>query len=254
MNVFITGGSSGLGLALGVKFLEAGHKVGFCSRSKEKFDENSKNLLAKFEGQFCYYECDVTDGEKLKTVVANFIGDGSIDIMIANAGIPTGKKKRLPNFEILRRVIDVNVNGVLNSFEAALPHMLDQKSGQIVAVSSLAGYNGLPGVSAYSASKSAVMKICESFAIDLKRENISVTALCPGFIKTPLTDINPHPMPFLLSLEKGSELMYKAILKRKKRYSFPFPLFTLVWFLSVLPRPLYIWLMSADKWNYSVKN
>jgi short-subunit dehydrogenase len=120
-----------------------------------------------------------------------------------------------------------------------------------VAISSIAGYNGLPGVSAYSATKSAVQKYCESLHLDLRQFNINVTTICPGFVETPLTSTNKHPMPFIIKAPRAAELIYKAITKKKMIYAFPFFFSVAVRILSILPRTWYRTIMSFKAVNYS---
>lgn len=140
---------------------------------------------------------------------------GDIDIVIASAGRSVGKKTRDQNFELSREVININVIGLMNTFEGALSSMLSRGRGHLVAISSVAGYVGLPGAAAYSASKAAVSTYCESLTLDLKERGIHVSVLCPGFVDTPLTKKNNHSMPFLMTAENAAELMKKAIDKRR---------------------------------------
>lgn len=148
-------------------------------------------------------------------------------------------------------MVHVNLLGVMYAFEAALDVMIPQGKGQLVATSSIAGYNGLPGVSAYSATKAAVQKYCESLHLDLRQFNIHVTTICPGFVDTPLTQGNHHPMPFLIKAPKAAELIAKAIDKKKMIYAFPFFFSTIVRILGMLPRTWYRAFMSVKAVNYS---
>jgi short-subunit dehydrogenase len=120
-----------------------------------------------------------------------------------------------------------------------------------VAISSIAGYNGLPGVSAYSATKAAVQRLCESLHLDLRQFNIHVTAICPGFVETPLTATNRHSMPFLVKAPKAAKLISRAIDKKKMVYAFPFFFATFVRILGILPRTWYRAFMSLKAVNYS---
>lgn len=247
LKVFITGGTSGIGLALAQAYLKQGATVAICSRSLDKVsDFNHKNLVK--------YQVDVVDKDKMEEAIKDFHKQFGLDYMIASAGIGYAKKRKIPDFKQSRLILDVNIWGVMNAFEPAMEIMLGQKSGKLVAISSLAAFNGLPGVSAYSASKAAVRKICESFAIDLKDQGIDVTCIAPGFIDTPLTKKNHHPMPFLMNVDKAALLIIRAIEKKKVLYAFPFVFSSFVRFLSFLPRSLYIRLMRRDSMNYSLKD
>lgn len=248
-NILITGATSGIGLELARQYADNGDNVGICGRDLSKlpseFLNHHKSLRA--------YECDVTDKDQLHNAVRSFasqFGD-RLDIMIANAGISVGAKSKFPNFEKARRVINVNVIGAINSFEIALHYMLQQKSGQLVGISSLAGLVGLPGASAYSASKSAILKLCESYNLDFKDEGIRSTCICPGFIRTPLTDQNDHPMPFYMELEEGVSHIKYAIETKKHLYIFPWQMKIIMYFLEKMPRSLYRFVMSLKIANYS---
>lgn len=246
MNIFITGGTTGIGLALAKLYLEEGHRVGICARNLSKFPVEIKN---KYKQLSCY-EVDVTKREDLYRAVHDFAG-GELDIMIANAGRSVGAKTKTPQFSVASEIIDINVKGVLNTFDIALEIMLPKKKGHLVATASVAGFMGLPGAGAYSASKAAVLKLCESYSIDLKRHGISVTAIAPGFVDTPLTQQNNHKMPFIMSSEKAARLIKNAIEKKKVLFVFPRRMKFVVTILDKMPRCLYRTLMGLKLFNYS---
>ena len=121
----------------------------------------------------------------------------------------------------------------------------------MVGTASVAGFVGLPGASAYSASKAAVISLCESYALDLKHLGIKVTAICPGFIDTPLTKKNDHDMPFLMSVDKGARKIKKAIDKGRNLYVFPWQMALVMHILRRLPRFMYRFIMTLPFANYS---
>jgi len=241
-SIFITGGSTGIGLATAKKYKSEGYRVGICGRSAEK--------LAELKKDFEVFQVDVRYKEEVHQAITEFAKNG-LDIVIANAGRSYANKSRIPDFNIAREIVEINLIGVLNTFEIATKIFLAQGYGHLVATSSVAGLNGLPGVSAYSASKSAVMKLCESLRLDLKQENIKVSCICPGFVDTPLTQVNPHPMPFMVSPEFAATEIFYGIAKNKGIIYFPFFFSLIVRLLSVLPRPLYSKIMSIKSFNYS---
>lgn len=247
MNIFITGGTTGIGLALAKLYLEEGHRVGICGRNIEKFPVEIKNKYKLLKS----YQVNVVNREELRAAILDFVDGGDLDIIIANAGRSVGAKSKTPQFSVANDIIDINVKGVLNTFEIALELMLPKKKGQLVATASVAGFMGLPGAGAYSASKAAVLKLCESYAIDLKKFGISVTAIAPGFIDTPLTQQNNHKMPFLMSSEKAARLIKSAIEKRKVLYLFPLRMKIIVTILEKMPRSWYRYLMGIKMFNYS---
>lgn len=236
--VFITGGSAGIGLELCKLYQARGYQVGTCS-----FEEENKVSLP--DG-IDYFQVDVTNAEQLKASLKEFVKKYKrLDLVIANAGIRMDKAT-IPDFKFGTKVIDVNVNGVLNTFGPSLEIMNKQGFGHIVAIASISGMTGMPGMAIYGASKSAVINMCESFAIDLKKHNIDVTAVAPGFIRTEQVARNNHSMPFMLTPSEAAEKIYNAIKKKKGLYVFPFPMMIIAKFLYFLPRSLYKKIMQHD--------
>jgi short-subunit dehydrogenase len=246
VNIFITGGTTGIGLALAKLYLEEGHRVGICARNMSKFPSEIKN---KYKLLSCY-EVDVTNREELYKAIHDF-APKELDIIYANAGRSVGRKTKTPQFSIANEIIDINVKGVLNTFDIALEIMMPRKKGHLVATASVAGFMGLPGAGAYSASKAAVLKLCESYSLDLKKFGIDVTAIAPGFVDTPLTQKNNHKMPFLMSSEKAARLIKRAIERKKVLYVFPFRMKMVVTILDKMPRRLYRMIMGLKMFNYS---
>jgi NAD(P)-dependent dehydrogenase (short-subunit alcohol dehydrogenase family) len=238
MKIFITGGTTGIGLSLAEAYLREGHRVGVCGRDLSKLPPNFLENYPKAKA----YTVDVTNKDQLFNAVENFAPD-SLDIMIANAGRSEGSKPTWPDFDVYHNIIDVNVNGVLYAFEAALKVMKKQGRGHLVGIASVASFVGLPGAGAYCASKAAVLRLCESLAIDFGPQGFNVTAICPGFIDTPLTRRNKHPMPFLMSSDEGAGRIKRAIARKKVIYVFPFRMKIIITILDKMPRWLYqlIW-------------
>jgi short-subunit dehydrogenase len=245
--VFITGGTTGLGLELAREYIKKGYKVGICARDQQKYDQAFPVKPAHLH----FYPVDVADKTALQAAIKSFSSPIGLNLLIANAGISYPVKTKIPDFALTYKMIDINLKGVIYAFEAALEVMIPQGKGQLVAISSLAGFNGFPGTSGYSASKAAVMKFCESLSLDLKGLGIDVTCICPGFVDTPLTRRNQHPMPFLMNADKATQLMLKAIEKKPIRYSFPFRFYALIYILSIIPRSLFAYVMSTKGLNYS---
>ena len=245
--VFITGGTTGIGMELAKYYLGKGWKVGVCGRDRHKFDEN----FTAHRDNVTFYHVDVSERAEIKAAIADFSKSIGLDLLIANAGIGYKLKTKLPDFDYSYKMVHVNLLGVMYSFEGALDVMIPRGKGQLVAVSSIAGYNGLPGVSAYSATKAAVQKYAESLHLDLKQFNIDVTTICPGFVDTPLTQANHHPMPFMVKAPKAAKLIARAIEKKKMIYAFPFLFAAIVRMISMLPRTWYRFIVSKKAFNYS---
>ncbi|MSP53430.1 MAG: SDR family NAD(P)-dependent oxidoreductase [Gammaproteobacteria bacterium] len=250
--IFITGGTTGLGWALAQYYAHAGYAVGICGRDATKLARNFPTGYPSIT----FYQVDVTDKLSLQTAVHNFINqhDNRLDIMLANAGRSTGSKQQMPDFATLENIIEINLRGVTNAFAIATELFLKQSGhtkGHLVAIGSVAGFVGLPGAAAYSASKAAVLTLCESLAIDFPKYGIDVTAIAPGFIDTPLTQQNDHKMPFLMSADKAARLIKTAIDKRKPLYIFPFRMRLFITFAALLPRSWYRAIMRLKIFNYS---
>lgn len=248
MNIFITGGTSGIGLELAILFLREGHTVGTCSF------EDKKTVLPLLPEKLFYYQADVTNTEKMKEVINAFhFTTGKLDLVVANAGISM-EKATIPDFDRGRKVIEINVLGVLNTFEPAIMIMKDQRAGHLAAIGSIAGTVGLPGTAIYGASKAAVINLCESLEIDLLSFGINVTTLAPGFINTPLTKDNKHKMPFIMSQEKAALFIKKGLEQKSGLYIFPFPMMLISRILYYLPRSVYKALMKLDLLNLRGKH
>ena len=240
-NIFITGGTSGIGLELAKRYVERGDRVGICGLEVEKLNE----LWPEHRQKTSSYQVDVTCRDDLLDTVSDFEKGGEVDLMIACAGIGLNNKTSVPDFSVMRSMIEINVIGVVNTFEAVVSKMMQRKSGQIVVMSSVAAYNGLPGNAGYCASKTAVTNLCESLAIDLSNYGISVCAIHPGFIKTPLTEDNVHKMLFLMDVEHAAAKIIKAIDKKKMHYTFPWQMELITKSWRLLPRRVYYWLVKS---------
>ncbi len=240
MNIFITGATTGMGLEVAKIYLSRGHKVATCSFQEER------EISASIPRELIYYKADVTDKEALAHAINDFAQkNNGLDICFANAGISMDKST-FPDFDRGRRVIDINIHGVLNTFEPALAIMKKQKSGHIVGMGSISGFTGMPGMGIYGASKSAVINLMETFSADLIHHNIHSTCVSPGFVLTPLTENNPHKMPFMITKEDAAARIVKGIENKKNLVVFSFPMKMVSIVLKYLPRPVYAILMKHD--------
>lgn len=246
-SLFITGGTTGIGWSLAKLYLEEGHRVGVCGRSLSKLPAEAagyKNLKS--------YEVSVTDAPKLRSAIEDFALEG-LDIVVANAGISHGSKTKWPDEQRIREIFDTNIQGTLNAFFPALDIFKERGAGQLVTIASVAGFVGLPGASAYSASKGALIILGETFALDLPKWGIHTTTICPGFIDTPLTRKNDHSMPFLMSSEEGAKRIKRAIDTKKVLYVFPKRMALVMHCLRRIPRFLYRTFMTLPFADYSKK-
>ncbi|CAN5123641.1 SDR family oxidoreductase [soil metagenome] len=238
--VFLTGASSGIGEALAFEMAKRGAIVGMLARREDLLKQIS-DKIEQNGGTARYFAIDVTDAEAVAEAAQTLRNEfGKIDILIANAGIGgNNKETRNLNAEAVAKVININLLGAVNAVAAVLPQMLENKSGQLVAVSSLAGFRGLPKSAAYSASKAGMTAFFESVRLDVQHKGVDVTIIQPGFIKTPLTSGREAKMPFLMELDDAIPLFLKAIEKRKKFAAFPWQLAAFVRAGKFFPTWLY---------------
>jgi short-subunit dehydrogenase len=235
--VLVTGASSGIGRALALEFARRRWSVGLLARRKELL-ENIALEVESAGGRALCLPADVTDFDSLKSAVSQVYATwGHIDTLIANAGVgSTSTAISAPEFA---RVVNINLIGAANSVAAVIDGMLSRNQGQIVVISSLAAYRGLPKSGAYCASKAGLSAFAESLRIDLRNSNVDVTIIHPGFIKTPLTTGRHAKMPFLMELPDAVSKMMQAIEKRRRSYSFPWQLAAIVKLGLVMPAALY---------------
>ena len=172
---------------------------------------------------------------------------GPIDLMIANAGVGAPTLLEPVNNEQIECMFRVNLFGVIYAIEAVLPGMLERRRGHIAGVSSLAAYKGLPGESAYCASKAAVNTYLEGLRIQLRNRNIAVTTLCPGFVHTPMTEPFDFKMPFVMNADKAARRMVKALACRRKVYNFPWQTTLLMKITRWLPD----WILARSMKSYN---
>jgi len=238
--VLLTGASSGIGEALALAMAKRGATLGLLARREELLREITEKC-EQTGGKARYFAVDVTDAKAVAAAAESLRNEfGKIDVLIANAGIGgNNAETRNFNHEAVAKVININLLGAVNVVSAVLPAMLENKSGQLVAVSSLAGFRGLPKSAAYSASKAGMTAFFESVRLDVRDKGVSVTIIQPGFIKTPLTSGRNNKMPFLMELEDSIPHFLRAVEKRKKFAAFPWQLATFVRLGKVLPAWLY---------------
>ena len=238
--VLLTGASSGIGEALAVEIANRGATVGLLARRAEMLREIS-GKIEQNGGIARNFAVDITDADAVADAARNLRNEfGRIDVLIANAGI-SGSNSKARNFEAdaVTEVINTNLIGAVNSVSAVLPQMLEQKNGQLVAISSLAGFRGLPKSAAYCASKAGMTAFFESVRLDVQTRGVAVTIIQPGFIKTPLTAGREVAMPFLMELDDAIPHFLNAIEKRKKFAAFPWQLATLVRAAQIFPALFY---------------
>ena len=235
-NIWITGASSGIGKALAIKFANEGLQVAASARRE--------SLLKELSNQYTNiksFPLDVTDSDKCKSVFKDIVEKfENIEICVFGTGIHDPQSEKKFNLEKIKKIMEVNFFGTMNSINSIYDYYKEKKGGQISIISSVAGYRGLPAAGAYCASKSALTSFAESLHFEMKRKNVRVSLISPGFIKTPMTDQNDFPMPMIKSPEFAAEQIFIG-LTEKNGFEIHFPkAFTyMMKFLKILPNSLY---------------
>lgn len=234
-NILITGASSGIGEALAMQYAKTtAARLFLCGRNAERLEEvcrKCKNLGAKVHSEIL----DVTDREAVKKWIADCDKTAPLNLVIANAGIGTVNETA----DSIYQTFDTNVYGVLNTVLPAVELYRQRGNNgsakQIAVVSSLAGYHGLPTCPSYSASKAAVKAYGEALRAKLRPEGIKVSVICPGFVRSRITDQNTCPMPFFMEAPYAAKAIAEGLAADKAVISFPAPLRFTTWLVSILP-------------------
>jgi short-subunit dehydrogenase len=238
MNVFITGASSGIGEALAHHYAAQRANLGLFARRDEAL---SRVAAASAPERVATYVGDVRDAAALASAARDFTARfGVPDIVIANAGVSRGTltdhAEDLPAFA---SVFETNVMGIVHVFQPFIGAMRSARRGTLVGIASIAGFRGIPGSGAYSASKAAAIGYLESLRVELRGSGVSVVTVCPGYVATPMTAQNPYRMPFLMQPDVAARKIAKAIAARKRFYVLPWQMAIAGRALRALPRPLY---------------
>ena len=240
--VWITGASYGLGREVALQLARRGDRVAVSARSIDKL-----NALAAEapEGRILPYELDVTDSRATADTVARIeADDGPIDIALLNAGTHEPVSAGDFSAEKVRNLIELNLMGTANCLEPLLERFRQRGRGHIAIVASVAGYRGLPRAIAYSATKAALIAMAESLKFDLDRAGVLVQVVNPGFVKTPLTDRNDFPMPFLMPVEAAARRIADGLARGRFEIAFPRRFAAILKLMRILPYALYFPLMG----------
>jgi hypothetical protein len=217
--------------------------VGLVARRDERLREIAPTLAAASS----IYVADVGDLGTMQAAARDFISrHGLPDIVIGNAGISVGTlTEYAEDAEVFRKVLETNVVGLVHTFQPFIEPMRTAKRGVLVGIASVAGFRGLPGAAAYSASKAAAIRYLESLRVELHGSGIRVATICPGFIDTPMTKKNPYPMPFILDVDDAARRMARAIDSGRSFSVIPWQMAIVGRILALLPNVLYDRLLAG---------
>ena len=237
MKVVISGASGGLGLALARHYLERGAIVAAFARRGELLQA----LAAEFPDQVYCYALDVRDAPAVQHAANDFIARaGCPNVVIANAGVSTGTlTEYAEDLDAFQQVMDINVLGMVKTFQPFIAAMRAARQGTLVGIASVAGFRGLPGAGAYSASKAAAISYLESLRVELRGSGVKAVTICPGYIETPMTALNPYPMPFMLDAGEAARCIARAIERQTAFTVIPWQMGLAGRMLRLLPRWLY---------------
>jgi len=230
--VWITGASAGLGRALALHMAGEGWRVAASARSLEGLQ-----TLEREGGEaICAFPLDIEDNEAVGRVLARIRAQmGRIDCAVLNAGSHRPVHAKSLKAEDFKALCNLNLVGTANCLEHLLPQMMDNHQGQIAIVASVAGYRGLPTSAAYGMTKAGLINMAEALKPELDFYGVKMQLVCPGFIRTPLTDKNDFEMPDLMEPEAAASALYRGLLSRKFEIIFPWKFAMQMKILGLLP-------------------
>ncbi|SDD82615.1 SDR family NAD(P)-dependent oxidoreductase [Rhodospira trueperi] len=235
--ILITGASSGLGAVLAVVYAAPGVSLVLGARRLDRLEsvaEDCRKRGAAVE----IARIDVTDREETSAWVRAADESAPLDLLIANAGISGGTGGGEEPEDQTRDIFAVNLAGVLNTVQPVLSTMRTRGRGQIALMASIAGFRGFPGAPAYCASKAAVKVWGEGLRGWLAADGVRVSVICPGYVRTPMTDANRFPMPFLMDADRAADIIRRGLARNKGRIAFPWPMAFAGWLAGALPDAL----------------
>ncbi|TDI58277.1 MAG: SDR family NAD(P)-dependent oxidoreductase [Alphaproteobacteria bacterium] len=238
-SILITGASSGIGAALAQHYAAPGVTLFLSGRNHARLaevEDACRSSGALVDGRII----DVCGELDLTVWIHQCDEIAPLDLVIANAGVGLGNTDGANLHDVAKRTFEANVGGVFNTIHPAVDCMRKRGQGQIALVSSIAAYQGLAGSPAYSASKAAVKTYGEALRAMLRPENITVSVICPGYVRSRITDRNDYFMPFFMEADKAARIIATALAKGKGRITFPWPMVPVARILTNLP----MWLLD----------
>lgn len=238
--VWITGASSGIGRELALRLAREGSIVAVSARSADKLAE-----MASLHANIKPYPLDVENAEAVKQTFTAIERElGPLDLAILNAGIWDQMVVNDFSAERAKHSMSVNYFGVLHGLEPAMAAFVARGRGHLALVSSVAGYRGLMKGAAYCPTKSALNSLSEALYPHLLRKGVNLTVICPGYVKTPMTDVNTFPMPFIIPVEEAVEIIISGLKRKKYEIVFPWKMMLLMKTLRAMPHRLFFYLVN----------
>ncbi len=227
--IWIVGASSGIGAALATELVGRGARVAISARRKDELD----TIAA---GRMTVVPVDVTDRAALDDAAAQVRHEfGELDMVIYNAGFWEQMDAAAWDRDLFARHVEINLLGLNNCVGAVLPQMVAAGRGHLVSVASVAGYRGIAGAEAYGATKAAQINMLEALRTSVAPHRISVTTVCPGFVRTDLTAKNTFPMPFMIDADAAARSICNGLERRQMEIVFPLPMAVLMKVARLLP-------------------
>ncbi len=236
-SILITGASSGLGAALALAHARPGVHLALTGRDRARLTDVVDACLWS-GATISDATLDVRDADALGAWIEQVDATAPLDLVIANAGISGGTGGGGEGGDQSRAILAVNIDGVVNTVLPAAAAMRRRGSGHIAIMSSLAAFRGFPGAPAYCASKAAVRIWGEALRGEWRRDGVAVTVICPGYVRTPMTEANDFPMPMIMDADDAAALIARRLVRRPARIAFPGPLYFGAWLVGALPPAL----------------
>lgn len=232
-HILITGASSGIGAALALAYAAPGRRLSLGGRNDARL--NGVATVCRAAGALCETrQTDVTDQDSMNTWLADADAAQALDLVVANAGISGGTIKlgNAPDASDAQ-IFATNVDGVVNTVEPALARMLARNAGQIAIMSSLASFRAFGEAPAYCASKAAVRFYGEGLQRAHRRSAVGISVICPGFVRSPMTDANNFRMPMLMDADVAARRILSGLARDRSRIAYPVPLYLGIRMLSL---------------------
>ena len=239
--VWVVGASSGIGAAVAAELAQRGASVAVSARRKDRLEEVAA-------GRMFVVPVDVTDAAAVKDAAQQVTDElGAIDVAVLCAGYWKQFDPSVWDTDVFDQHLQVNLTGMSNCIAAVLPSMLARKSGVIAGVASVAGFRGLAGAEAYGATKAAQINMLEALRVHTRRSGVHVTTICPGFVRTEMTDTNDFPMPFMIEPEEAARAICGGLEKERQEIVFPAPMVLLMKAARLVPVRVWSLLASATR-------